>query len=393
MVGEFKTIRKYKDILHKCLRCGFCKTTPNEGDFRRACPPGIWGGFEDYYSSGKPRIALGLLSGEIDWSPNLVNSIYSCTSCGACKELCIYDYSDYCVLVADALKAEAVEHGLIPESLKKVLKETYNFGNPWGGSRDNRSEWAAGLDIKGIKKGETDILYFAGCTVAYDIRNKEVGRALVTIFNKAGVRIGILGNEEVCCGSEMLKIGETSLFELLAEKNLETFEKYEIRKIVTSCPHAYNTLLNDPPYKGKIEVQHYTQFISELLEKGRLKLSKEIDKTVTYHDPCYLGRYNEVYDAPRRILEAIPGLNLVEMTRNRNNSFCCGGGGGRIWMPENPTDAPRVIRANETKEVDAEILATACPFCLMNLDDGIKTIEEEENIQVRDIAELVKIAI
>jgi len=394
MEDEYQIISKYKDVLHKCLRCGFCKTLPKEGSFKRICPPGVWGGFESHYSSGKPRIALGLMSGKIQWSPALVDSIFSCTSCAACKELCIYDYSDYCLLVNDALKVEAVEHGYVPENLRKVLKNTSNMGNPWGEPRSKRDEWTKDLKIGRIEKGEPEVLYFVGCTAAYDPRNQEVAKSFVTLLNEAGVRFRVLGKEETCCGSEILKIGERGLFEILAEKNLETFEKYGAEIIVTSCPHSYNTFSNDAPYKGKVEVQHHSQFILELLEQGRLKLSKRTDKIATYHDPCFLGRYNEIYDAPRRVLEAIQGLKLVEMSRNRENSYCCGGGGGRVWMPESPsTLAPRLVRVREAEEIAPDILATACPFCLMNLSDGIETIGQQERIQVKDIAELVKEAI
>jgi Fe-S oxidoreductase len=393
MNEEYDTIGKFKDVLHKCLRCGFCKTLPKEGDFRRICPPGVWGGFESYYSSGKPRIALGLLDGKIKWSEGLVDSIYSCTSCAACKELCIYDYSGCCLQVNDALKVEAVEHGFIPDNLKKALKNTYTLGNPWGGSKSKREDWTKDLGIKKAGETRSELTYFAGCTVAYDPRNQEVARSFVAIMKKAGIRFSFLGSEEKCCGNEILKIGERGLYETLANENLATFEKHGIRKLATTCPHSYNVFLNEPPYKGRIEVQHHTQLIADSIDSGNLKLLKNIRKSATYHDPCFLGRYNEVYDAPRKILASILGLDVIEMPRNRNYSYCCGGGGGRIWMHEHPSESPRIIRVREAKEINPDIIVTSCPFCLMNLKDGIETIGEDTHIKVMDIAELVQMAL
>lgn len=392
MVDRFKYISKYRDILHKCLRCGFCKTAHREGSFEPICPAGLKFGFESHYASGKPRIALGLMNGGIKWSSSLVDAIYSCCNCAACGELCVLDYGEYAVLISEALRTEAVEEGLVPKTIADVFSNTYKYGNPWGRSVNERSDWVDGLEVKTIKgNNDVDVLYFVGCTASYDPRVQEVARSLITIFNEAGVNFGILGNEEKCCGAEMLIAGEKGLFEMLNEQNIENFDKYGIRKIVTTCPHGYNTFVNK--YPTEIEIQHHTQFISELLEQGKLRFSKRIDKVVAYHDSCYLGRYNKIYDPPRKILGAIPGLTLVEMPRKKGSSYCCGGGGGRIWMDETPENRPSIIRAREATGVNPSVLATACPFCLIELEDGIKIMDEEENIQVKDIAELVKEAI
>jgi Fe-S oxidoreductase len=393
MKNDFHHIRQYESILHKCLRCGLCKTAEKDGSFLPGCPAGTKFGFEAYYASGKPRMAKGLITGEIKLSPSMADAIYSCCNCAACKERCIYDYSQYTILLSEALRAEAVEAGIVPKTIANALENTYKHGNPWGRSSGERSNWAKDLKLDTLGKNKSvDVLYFVGCTASFDPRVQEVARSLVTIFRKAGVNFSILGNEEKCCGSEMLTTGEKGLFEMLRDQNIETFKKYGVRKIVTSCPHGYNTFTNNYP-KGEIEVQHHTQFILELLEKGKLKLSRRIDKRVTYHDPCYLGRYNKIFEPPRKLLEAIPGLRLIEMPRNRKNSLCCGGGGGRIWIDETVKDRPSKIRANEVENVNANVVATACPFCLIELEDGIKIIDKEGSIQTKDIAELVKEAI
>jgi Fe-S oxidoreductase len=213
------------------------------------------------------------------------------------------------------------------------------------------------------------------------------------VLNKVGVDFGILGNEERCCGDPILRLGERGLFEMIAEENLALFEKYDISRIVTTSPHCYNTFIEDYTQKS-FELQHYTQLLSELVEQGRLKFSKKVDKVVTYHDPCFLGRYNDIYEEPRKILEAIPGLTFVEMPRNRENSFCCGGGGGMMWMEEILSEERTCLkRAHEAVGIKPDIIATACPFCLINLEDGIKVLNKEDIVQVKDIIELVKDAI
>jgi Fe-S oxidoreductase len=205
---------------------------------------------------------------------------------------------------------------------------------------------------------------------------------------KCGVDFGILGNEETCCGEPIFWLGEKALFEMFAEKNLNLFRKYSINRIVTTSPHAYNIFLKEYP-RNNLKVQHHTQLLLELLKQGKLTFSRKVKKTVTYHDPCFLGRYNDVYDPPREILRAIPGLKLVEMPRRREESFCCGGGGGMMWMEEFASEKTNVKRAREASEVEPDVIATACPFCLMNLEDGVKTINQEDKIQVMDIIELV----
>lgn len=326
-------------------------------------------------------------------SSALSEGVYSCTTCKHCNEVCPMDL-DIPTRAIELVRALIVERGLIKAPLlRKTFESTYKYGNPWEQPANKRSDWTKGLEVRTIQNNpKAEILYFVGCTPSYDARCQEVAKSMVTIFNKAKVNYGIMGDEEKCCGSPMLTLGENGLFEVLSEEMTRDFGKYNIQKIVTTCPHGYHAFVNDYTInKEKIKVQHYTQFILELIEQGKLHFSKKINKVVTYHDPCYLGRHNNIYDAPRKILEAIPGLSLVEMERTRENSFCCGGGGGRIWIEEAPAEErPSVNRAREAASVNPDILATACPLCLINFVDAVKVIGKEEKIQVKDIAELVK---
>jgi Fe-S oxidoreductase len=322
----------------------------------------------------------------------LQDIIYCCTLCANCEVACRKTSSN--VAITDIIKMAReflVEKGIVPKTAKGALVSVQRYGNPWEGPRNKRDGWTQGLRIKNFSNGDkAEILYFVGCTASYDTRAQDIARSMAFVLSKAGVDFGILGNEERCCGSPVLELGEKGLFEMLMEENLQLFERYGIRKIVTTCPHAYNTFIKYYPKNG-LEVQHYTQLLSEILDQGKLNFSKKLDKVVTYHDPCFLGRYNDIFEAPRKVLEAIQGLSLVEMPRNKQDSFCCGGGGGMMWIDEVLTkERTCVKRAREAISVEPDVIATACPFCLLNLEDGIKVIDKEDKIQVKDIIELVK---
>ena len=370
------------DIL-QCAKCKFGMTS---------CP--MYEGWYTQAAFGKMQslyyaIKLGLKPDE-----TLRDMIYSCAMCAHCEAVC--KKVSTAVPSTEIIKKAReflVEEGLVPRTVQDALVSTYRHGNPWGQPRDRRDEWAKGLNVKDYSRADNvEILYFVGCTPSYDTRVQEVARSMVSALGEARVEFGILGNEERCCGEPISRLGEKGLFEMLAEENLKLFEKYDVSRIVTTSPHAYNAFIKDYPNKG-MKVQHHTQLLLELLEQGRLSFSKNVDKVVTYHDPCFLGRYNDIYEVPRKILEAIPGLTLVEMPRNKEDSFCCGGGGGMMWMDELSEERTCVKRAREAASVEPDIIATACPFCLINLEDGIKVIDKDDVIQVKDIIELVKDAI
>jgi Fe-S oxidoreductase len=266
------------------------------------------------------------------------------------------------------------------------LESIFKNGNPWARIRNKRSEWSQGLNVKHISQG-TEVLYYVGCTSAYDPRVQGVAKSLATCFGKAGVNFGILGDEESCCGSEVYGMGEKGLFEFLVEENMKLFNKYNVKQMVTNCPHGFHAFKNRYN-QSNIEVQHHTQLLAKLIEDKKLAFTKEINKRVIYHDPCFLGKQNNIYDEPRKVIENIPGVKLLEFDRSRARSLCCEGGGGRMWID---ISGPRLaeIRVKDAVAAEAEILAVACPFCLLTIEDAVKTTGNEGKIQVMDIAELV----
>ncbi|OGP83211.1 MAG: hypothetical protein A2Z08_06110 [Deltaproteobacteria bacterium RBG_16_54_11] len=325
----------------------------------------------------------------------IADNVWLCTSCHTCTLNCPKDVDSSTAVVEErSLMIET--SGLIPKNVQEVLTSAAKYHNPMRMPAGKRTEWAKDLQIKELPAiGKTDILYFPGCSAAYDSRNQEIAKSMTSIFREIGADFAILGTEEWCCGDHLLRLGEKGLFEMLAEHNVAMFKKFAINKIVTLSPHCFHTFTHDKPYTdAELNVQHYTQFIAEALEQGKIKLSKAIKKRVTYHDPCFLGKRNEIYDAPRQILKSIRGLEFVEMPRTKEHSFCCGGGAGRVWTEEStPEGRPCVARAQEALELGAEIIATACPFCLTTLEDAVKVLDCEGKIIVRDIAELIKEAL
>ena len=318
--------------------------------------------------------------------------IWDCTTCTTCTLRCPKGLDPALILVG--MRRVLTEGGRVKPTIRDALESTFKFGNPWGRGKGKRSEWAQGLNVKNLTEGaEAEILYFVGCTPAYDDRVQAVAQAMVRVFQKAGVDFGILGNEEMCCGSEMRRLGEEGLFEFLVEENLGLFQQHGVKRMVTTSPHCYNSFKNE--YEGlDFEVQHYTQFLADLIEQGKLAFSKEVNRVVTYHDPCFLGKQNQVYDEPRAILQSIPGLQFVEFDRSRERSLCCEGGGGRMWVEASrPGERLAEIRVRDALALGAEVIATACPFCMFTLEDAVKTTGAEGAIEVLDIVELVAQAV
>jgi Fe-S oxidoreductase len=290
-----------------------------------------------------------------------------------------------------ALRQVVVElgAGYIPEALRISMKNISAAGNPLGEAREKRADWAKGLPVRPFALG-MELLYFPCCIPAYDPLASRVARATAHVLHRAGVDFGILGSQESCCAESVRKAGNESLFQSLAQSNIRAFSENGVEKILTTSPHCYNTFKNEyPQLGGDIEVIHYTQYFAQLINQGKLKFIKSLDKRVTYHDPCYLGRHNGIYDEPRQILESIPGLKLIEMEDKREQALCCGGGGGRIWQESKKGERLSDLRLKQAIEVGAEILAVACPYCMLNLADSILTADKSEIIEVKDIAELV----
>lgn len=334
-----------------------------------------------------------LVEPELDVSAH--QELWDCTCCFTCVERCPKDVRPADLIIE--LRGQLVEGGRIPETIGAALMGTFRQGNPTGIAREDRASWVNGTKPKAAQEG-CELLYYVGCTPAYDLRVQPVTRALTKAFTKAGLDFGTLGTEESCCGNEIRRMGEAGLFEMLVEENGELFRSVGASRLVTTSPHCFNTIKNEYGLDG-IEVLHYTQLVAELIAQGRLELGsvgvwgEGVTKKVTYHDPCFLGKQNHVFDEPRAIIQAIPGVELVEMDRSRERSLCCEGGGGRMWAEgTNLEERLAFQRVHEAADTGAEILAVACPFCLLTLEDAVKILGLEDKIQVMDIMELVAVA-
>ncbi len=324
----------------------------------------------------------------------MADNIWLCTQCNSCTLFCPKKLTCANAIVDD--HSLLVEAGNIPKTVKDVLESVYKYHNPMGTTQAKRMEWSKGLDIKSFPTtAKADVLFFVCCSNAYDLRNQEAARTMASIFDRMHVTFATLGTEEWCCGDHMLRLGEKGLFEELAQHNISLFKKFDAQKIVTLSPHCYNTFKNDKPYADAgLNVQHYTQFLAEAIEKGSIKLSKPVNKRVAYHDPCFLGKRNDVFEAPRSILQSIEGIELIEMRRTKQSSFCCGGGAGRVWTEDAvPEKRPSTNRLQEALGLKVDNVAVACPYCVTTLEDAAKVLDAENTISVKDILELVKEAL
>jgi Fe-S oxidoreductase len=319
------------------------------------------------------------------------DNIWDCTNCGACMEACPVGI-EHVQKIVDMRRYLVLMESKFPSEAKSVFKGMENNSNPWGIGKSTREEWAKGLDMNILSNsgGGVDILFYVGCAGSFDDHGKKVARAMVKILNVAGINFGILGNEEVCCGDPARRIGNEYLYQLMVEENINVLNKYRFRRIVTACPHGFNTLKNEyPKLGGKYEVLHHTELITELIKNGKLRIKGELDKIVTYHDSCFLGRYNSNYELPRKIINAIPKTKLVEMDRNRKFAFCCGAGGGRMWLPRVRGQRVYAMRTEQALAKNPDLIATACPFCAIHFEDGLKFHDADGKVRVLDVAEFV----
>jgi Fe-S oxidoreductase len=292
-----------------------------------------------------------------------------------------------------SLRRMATGYGLVPPSVRPVRAVSAALtarGNPFGEERKTRGDWAEGISVKTFTEG-TEILYFPGCYLCYDPRLKTVATATANILNRAGVDFGILGSRENCCGESIRKAGNEALFKRLARENIKTFIENGVKKILVSSPHCYHTFKNEyPEFMVNFEVVHISQYLFQLISEGRLILTKEYGKKVTYHDPCYLGRHNGIYDEPREVLKTIPGLELSEMAESREDSLCCGMGGGRIWFETPMSERFSNLRLEQAIGIGAEVLATSCPYCITQLEDSRLALKDSEVIQIKDVTEILQ---
>jgi len=353
-----------------CYQCGLCDTV---------CP---WNRVRTFSMRNIVRqAAFGLpeIEGE---------NIWLCTTCGSCPQRCPRGVET--IEVGVSLRRIASEAGVFPAPIHTVRASLGAEGNPLGEARSNRADWAEGLSVKTFTEG-MEVLYFPGCYLSYDSRLKKVAAATANILNRAGVDFGILGTKENCCGESIRKTGDEELYKRLARENIKTFIDNGVHKILVSSPHCYHTFKNEyPEFNANFEVVHISQYLFELINEGKLELAKEYGKKVTYHDPCYLGRHNGIYDEPREVLKKIPGLELIEMADSREDSLCCGGGGGRIWMDTPKGERFSDLRLEQAIEVGAEVLVTSCPYCIINFEDSRLTLEDSEVTEIKDITEIIQ---
>ncbi len=311
-------------------------------------------------------------------------AIWECTTCATCSLRCPKDCQPMDLVLE--LRKEAVEKGRLKESLIKALESTYLFGNPWQKRREKRIDWNKELNVKVVRPGEeVENLIFICCTIHYDTRFLNLLKNFFNILKKLNIDFGIIGNDESCCGNEIKRVGEEGLFLELKAKNEEIINKIKKKRIITLSPHCYNTLKKD--YQLDTMVYHYTQFLKEIKEE-LTKLLKKDKKKIIYHDPCYLGKQNKIFDEPRAILNILTD-NLIEFDQNRENSLCCEGGGGRLWIEKDGKERLAEKRVKEAILKEAEIIAVSCPFCLLTIEDSIKVLGLEEKIKVFDILELL----
>jgi len=316
--------------------------------------------------------------------------LWACTTCMACVQECPVTI-EHVDAIVDMRRNLVLMESSFPPEVQTVFRNLENNATPWAFSASTRADWAEGMEVPRIAdRPDAEVLFWVGCAGSFDARYKKVTQAFARLMNQAGIKFAILGNEEKCTGDPARRIGNEYLAQMLMKDNVQTMNKYNVKKIVTSCPHCFNTLKNEyPQFGGTYEVVHHTDFLLNLVEQGKIKISRAQKEKITYHDSCYLGRYNKVYDAPRQALKAIPGVELAEMKRSRDKGFCCGAGGGRMFMEEHEGKRVNIERTEEALAQNPTVIGTACPFCMTMMTDGVKEKEASETVQVKDIAELL----
>ncbi len=378
--------------LYSCVSCGQCQDAcPANASGKTLNPKMLIQDLKTDLLQAAPAL-LKDKDAEIKTLPGEViksDDIWACTTCRACDEVCPI-YIEHIDKIVDMRRNLVMEQALIPESAEQALRSIENRGHPWRGATAARSDWTEGLDIKTVDKDNPcQILLWVGCASALEERSMKATRALARLLKQAGVDFAILGAEESCCGEPARRLGNEYLFQMQAQENIGKLNSYGVKKIVSACPHCYNTVKNEyPTFGGSFEVMHHSQLIAELVEEGKLVFKNSKNTAVTYHDPCYLGRYNGVFKPPRSILKKLPGIRLLEMQKKGKSSFCCGGGGGRMWQEENAGSRISEMRVEQALEIEAETLVTACPLCLQMFEDAIKATNCHSSARIMDIAEL-----
>jgi len=379
-----ETVTPFKEVIEEitgyggeavksCYQCGKCDTV---------CP---WNKVRTFSMRKLIREAtFGLTEIENE-------EIWRCTTCGNCAQKCPRDVKQ--IEDMRALRRMATGYGVFPTAVKPVRGISQYLaaeGNPFGEPRAARADWAKDLQVKTFEEG-MEILYFPGCYLCYDPRLKKVAQATVKVLQKAGVDFGILGELENCCGESIRKTGNEEMFKKLAKDNIKTFVDNGVKKILVSSPHCYHTFKNEyPEFSVNFEVVHVSQYVRQLIDEGRIKPNGEYNSKVVYHDPCYLGRHNGVFEEPRGVLDEVPGLELQEFTESQEDSMCCGMGGGRIWMETHAAERFANLRLKDAVDMGASVLATACPYCITMFEDSKAVLNYDEVIQIKDITEILQ---
>lgn len=417
------SLEEYKRDVWDCVRCSNCKYVHpwrvKSARFSKICPSNARYIFDAYSAQGKMDITRAIVEGELDYkdTSKLLDVVYKCTLCGACDVMCKFFNDLDPLLIFEELRAKLIEDGQAPlPEHKAIFDSVTSYDNVWLQPRSIRNRWAKKLDVKDLNKEKAEVLYFVGCTYAYKPELQRVPQETAAVLKKAGVDFGILGNKEVCCGSPIVRIGDRKLFQKIAKRNIEMINQSGVNEVITSCSGCYSTLKVDYPKEGdmKFKVIHIVEYIDQLIKEGKLEFNKELPIKVTWHDPCHLGRRSEpyipwegkrvkwgkydppktlrrgtygVYAPPRNILKNIPGVELVEMERIKEYSWCCGSGGGvksgfqdfALWSAQE--------RIEEAESTGAEALVTSCPWCEANLEDGIT--QSGAGIKLYDILDLI----
>ena len=373
----------WKDIIHRCFRCGYCKFTHDYSDFN--CPSYKKFRFETYSTGGRLWLAFGVINGDIEWSKGLANVLYACPTCGNCMENCRFEKFNFMLVdFIEAARAVANENGFCPENQKFLLERTTDksYFNPYAEKNSDNEELKKEHDLP----DEAEWVYFIGCTSNY--RQKDLRDATLRFLKKAGIDFTLF--DEHCCTSPLIRTGQLSPVNDFMNYNIQKIKEVGAKKVITSCAGCYRTLKNDFTKHGAdhdLEIYHTSELILQLLKEEKLKFTSEFNKKVTYHDPCHLGRHSGLYEEPREVYKKIPGLSLVEMKRNRENAWCCGAGGGvKIGYPDWSIEISKE-RLEEAKETGAKIVSSTCPFCRTNLSDANKAFDM--GFEVLDLVEII----
>ncbi len=397
-VPDFEYL-SWKQVLdgYSCTECGRCTAScPAATVGKSLSPRKIIVDIRRRTKDKAPLMAKGITEGEV-FEKTLVHDyisdieLWQCTTCMACVQECpvMIEHLDS---IVDMRRDLVLTESQFPSNLNPVFKSLETNFTPWAFNQADRANWAEGLNIKTMAEDpECDILFWVGCAGSYDDRYKKVSRAFAQIMQKAGVNFRILGTEEKCNGDTARRLGNEYLAQMMMMENVETLNNYKVKKIVTACPHCFQSLGREyKQFGGNYEVIHHSQFIEQLISDGKLELGNNSEKNrVTYHDSCYLGRYNDVYESPRNTLKSINGLDFVEMERIKSRGFCCGAGGGRMFLEDEEGGRINVERTSEALKTNSDTIASACPFCMTMLTDGVKHFEKTEEVAVKDIAEIV----